>query len=232
MKNAVKSKLQFDFIKQWLYHQRQRYILKRQPFARALGLRPYREKRVLDATCGTGKDALLMLAWGAQVEAFERMPSLASSIEQAIGDVRIRKCPSLEKALDKRFCFRNGDARLLGFLAPPDVIYYDPMYEKKRGPLPRKDMQIVRQLVGEREGGGGGESKDAKDAADTWNFFQWARGQTPRLVVKRPLKGQALFSSSFSSSSSRHHIPPPTVSYRGKSTRYDVYIFFNREGIL
>ena len=195
------QQLKFDFIKQWNHHLRQNYIIKNQPLARALGLKKHTVKKVLDATCGTGKDALLILSFGACVEAYERHPLFAEMIKVALEEAK--KYPVLGQVLMERFSFYQKDCRL----AVPedffDAIYYDPMYEKKGKALPRKEMQIFREILKE------------DDKREQEEFFIWSLQRTRRLVVKRPLKGEALFNR-------------PHITYKGKSTRYDVYLHIKK----
>ena len=185
-------KLKFDFIKIWHYHQNQKYILKRQPLARALGLP--KTKRVLDATCGTGKDSLLMLAFGAYVQAFERNAFIASLLMKAVEEGK--KDTVLEAVLRQRFVFKEGDCRYLP-LMPFDVIYYDPMFASKKKSLSGKNMQIFQKIVGEDE--------------DREKFFKWGMMKTRRFILKRPLKSPYLFGY-------------PQIIYKGSKTRYDVYL--------
>lgn len=102
----------------------------------------------------------------------------------------------------------NTDATLMetSFIETnrPDVIYYDPMYPEKLGSkksaLPRKEMQIFKQIVGEDH--------------DSFEFISWAKSiAKERVVVKRSLAAKPI-------------MPNPTASYEGKSTRYDMYKIF------
>jgi 16S rRNA (guanine1516-N2)-methyltransferase len=94
-----------------------------------------------------------------------------------------------------------ADPSMSTSIVRPEVIYYDPMYpEKKKSALARKEMRIFKKVVGEDQ--------------DSENFLAWALTMaTDRVVVKRPL----------------HAIPiknNPDASYKGKSTRYDMYKIF------
>jgi hypothetical protein len=79
-----------------------------------------------------------------------------------------------------------------------DAVLYDPMYshpaEKTK---PKKEMQILREFIAEDDDG-------AKTALRLKNFCK-------RLVIKRPLKAPPL-------------IDHPQIVFKGKSTRYDVYL--------
>ena len=189
------QKLKFDFVKQWHHLQGQNHTIKNQPLARALGLKKRTVKIVLDATCGTGRDSLLILSFGIFVWAYERNPFVAKLIWEALEEAK--RDPALKRVLMERFSFHQEDCRnsRQDFF---DAIYYDPMYQKKGKALPRKEMQIFRDIL-----------KNDKD--DKEEFFKWSMKRTRRLVVKRPLKGHILFDR-------------PDITYKGKSTRYDVYL--------
>ena len=81
------------------------------------------------------------------------------------------------------------------------MIYYDPMYpSKKKSALPRKEMRIFKEIVGEDR--------------DSDLFFNWAiKTATDRVVIKRPLDAPFIGRE-------------PHASYKGKSTRYDMYKVF------
>ena len=182
----------FDFEETWAYHQRQHYALSKEPLARALGIKGETKPIVWDTTCGTGKDSLLIKYFGAKLKSFERHPA----IYLLLADAK-RRFP-----LDFELVF--ADASRFSSSEHPDVIYYDPMYPEKTGSkksaLPRKEMRIFKDVVGED--------------LDSSEFLEWAlKTAKERVVVKRSLSA-----------------PPvkekPTASYEGKSTRYDMYKIF------
>lgn len=79
-----------------------------------------------------------------------------------------------------------------------DLIYFDPMYsEHNEKALPGKNMRIFRSLVG--------SDADSEEVANK------LRLKCHRLVIKRPIKAPLLLTG-------------PTNSFKGKSTRYDVYL--------
>lgn len=78
------------------------------------------------------------------------------------------------------------------------VIYFDPMYgESQAKAKPRKEMRILRDILGV-DNDAVSEGKRLKDLS-------------PRFVVKRPIKSDDL-------------LEKPTMSFKGKSTRYDVWL--------
>lgn len=79
-----------------------------------------------------------------------------------------------------------------------ELIYFDPMYsDHNEKALPGKNMRIFRSLVG--------------SDADSEEIARQLRSKCHRLVIKRPIKAPLL-------------LPAPTNSFKGKSTRYDVYL--------
>jgi len=80
-----------------------------------------------------------------------------------------------------------------------DVIYYDPMYsDKNEKTAPKKEMSFFREMIG--------TDSDAEECAHL--LFEKAKS---RLVIKRPIKAGPL-------------IDKVSMSFKGKSTRYDVYL--------
>lgn len=188
--------MHFDLEELDRYHERQKYAVSREPLAKALGIKgrndQFQEKiHIWDTTCGTGKDLTLIHHFGARITAFERNPLVYLLLKDAL-----RRFP-----LDVELNFGDASRFVPGEAERPDVIYYDPMYpSKKKSALPRKEMRIFKEVVGED--------------TDSEKFINWAlKMAKQRVVVKRPAEA-----------------PPvkekPTASYTGKSTRYDMYRIF------
>lgn len=189
--SAELGKMSFDFLEQFSYHQKCKYAISKEPLARALAIKGAGEKRkIWDATCGTGKDSLLIFYFGAELVAFERNPAIYLLLKDAM-----RLYP-----LDFQINFGDASKEAIDFnsSARPEVIYYDPMYPtKKKSALARKEMRIFKEIVGADE--------------DSALFFEWAmKTATDRVVIKRPLEASFI-------------VREPTASYKGKSTRYDMY---------
>ena len=146
---------------------------RRQPIVQAIGREP---KNVVDATAGFGDDAIALASLGHRVRAIERSPVVA----ELLADARRRALddPALRE-IAERLDIRCGDSRRL--LAkpgvPPDAVYIDPMYPQKRSrsALPRRQIQLLRRLVG--------------DDPDACELLRTALscGAT-RVVVKRPVR--------------------------------------------
>lgn len=183
--------LYFDFKEQLDYHRKKNYSLSKEPLAKALGLTVKRDRLVWDVTCGTAKDALLIYSFGAKVVAFERHPV----IYFLLLDAKLRFQVNID------FIYGDSSQIKLGDRERPDTIYYDPMYpEKKKSALPRKEMQIFKEIVG--------------PDTDSEKFLEFARSiALDRVVVKRSLQASKIKSD-------------VNAVYEGKTTRYDMYKIF------
>jgi 16S rRNA (guanine1516-N2)-methyltransferase len=181
----------FNFKEEVNYHRHQRYSLSKEPLAKALGINSKNPILVWDTTCGTAKDAILMSHFGAKVVAFERHPLVFLLLIDAN-----RVWPtSIE------FLFGDSLDYLSSEKERPNVVYYDPMYpEKKKSALPRKEMQIFKNLIG----------PDNDSEAFLKEVMQFA---LDRVVVKRSLHAPKILENT-------------TANYVGKSTRYDMYKIF------
>ncbi len=186
----------FDLEKEWNSHRGKNYSLKKEPLAKALGIKGDGSTTVIDSTCGTGKDSILLLKFGARVISYERNQVVAALFFDALMRVHA-KGGELADILRDRFEFHYLDSSCI---APTSVdgIYIDPMYpSKKKKALPRKEMQIFKSVVG--------------SDSDAGKLLTWAKSfDCKRIVVKRPLHGEFLSGT-------------PTHSFEGKSTRYDLY---------
>ena len=166
---------------------------------RAIGTQPD-GCTIVDATAGLGHDAFLLAYHGWKVTAIERSPILAALL--ADGIERARQVPELDDRLRDRLELVVGDAReVLKTLTAErtvDVVYIDPMFPpKKKSALVKKEMRVLRRVVG--------------DDPDAGELLDVARSVTSRrVVVKRMIHASPI-------------APAPSRSYRGKTTRYDVY---------
>lgn len=168
----------------------------KQPLAKAVGRNT---TRVVDATAGLGRDAMLLAARGLEVVAIERNPIVAALLEDAIERVRITLAA---EGRTWSLSLVAADARVaLEALDPaPETVYIDPMFplKRKKSALTKKGVRLLRELAG-----------DDPDAAD---LLAAAREvATGRVVVKRPTHAEPL-------------APEPDLHFDGKLARYDVYL--------
>jgi hypothetical protein len=76
------------------------------------------------------------------------------------------------------------------------TLFYDPMYnDPNKKTAPKKEMQLFRKLIG--------SDSDCSGFVNKLEF--------QRLVIKRPIKSEMI-------------LIGPSMQYKGKSTRYDVYL--------
>ncbi|MBI4792882.1 MAG: class I SAM-dependent methyltransferase [Deltaproteobacteria bacterium] len=187
-----------DFAAGALHYRRRFGGGRKEPLARAVGLKANRCPLVLDATAGLGRDSFMLASLGCRVLMMERSPIIAALL--ADGLQRAALDPELA-AIAARLSVTCVDCLTLGQLAPqPDVIYLDPMYpHRTKSALVKKEMRLVRALVG-----------DDRDAAQ---LFAWAVSQgAARVVVKRPQGAPNLGS------------VKPAAVIPGKNSRFDIYL--------
>ena len=136
-----------------------------EPLVKALGLIKSKPARVIDASCGTAKDALQIWSFGVKVVAFERHPMVYALLWDGL---RRAKIPNFELIF--------GDACEQKFNAD-DIVFFDPMFEQtdKKKSLPRKEMQLFKSAVGQ-------------DSDQAQVLEKLLVSGCARVVVKRPLK--------------------------------------------
>lgn len=171
--------------------------IKQQNLIKALGLKKYPKPRILDGMAGLGKDAFLMASAGGSVQMLEK-----SSIVYAL----------LEDGLERLSVGMGGESKLplvaqhADFLKciytkqDFDIVYLDPMYpivgRKSRA---KKDMDRLHDLVG----------IDRQEQRQ----LDKALGIADRRVIIKRAKNAPDFATK-----------KPDISYRGSSSRFDVYL--------
>ena len=146
---------------------------------------------VVDATTGSGKDALFLSSMGHQVKAYERDPVVYLLLFDAHYRLLQSEVANFTQ-LARRISLSWGDVRQVGNFSSNSswAFFYDPMYtstggkgarKRDRHTLPRKDMQLLRwreKAWPEQEG-----------QDEILHVLQWAcdKGGKPA-ILKRPLK--------------------------------------------
>lgn len=190
-----------DFVAGPTAYRRISGLSRRQPIARAVGLRSGL-RRVVDATAGLGRDSFLLACLGCTVTAIERSGVLVALLHDGMERVKNRNtCDHALHQVMERITLIENDAcdglQNLGY--KPDVVYLDPMYpNRSTSALVKKEMRICRKLVG-----------DDQDIDQLMIVaMETAR---KRVVVKR-----------------HTHTPPllqkPSLCFSGRKVRYDVYL--------
>lgn len=133
-----------DFNSGALYH-RLKQMGKKQPLAKAIGIKPDAYPTVLDATAGLGRDGMALACLGCQVTLIERSPIMAILLEDALMRANI--------TANKPTLYFADSCEYLHALPKthyPDVIYYDPMFpHRPKSALVKKEMQLLQALLQE-----------------------------------------------------------------------------------
>ena len=167
------------------------------PVVRALG----DARTIVDATAGLLGDAFLIAAAGREVTAIERSPVVYELAKDGLA--RAMRDPVLSELLGGRLQLVHADARAglsarAGTSPAPEAVLMDPMFppKKKASALPRKEMLMLRELVGAD-----------LDAAE---LFEQARVTSRgRVVLKR--------------ADDTHELAAPDWTVQGTTVRFDVF---------
>ena len=191
-----------DFASPTMEYRRRHGGGRRQPMARAVGLKGENQPTVIDATGGLGRDAYVLAHLGCYVQMIERCPIVGVLLEDGLQ--RAKQHPGPAEIIRHRLTLTVGDSRTILQNLPekdrPQVIYLDPMYpHRTKSSLVKKEMRILRALAG--------DDQDAPSLLEA--SLGCARN---RVVVKRPRLAEAI-----------KGIAPSTV-ITGKKSRYDVYL--------
>ena len=173
--------------------------LNRELLVRAAKVKGVDDPVAVDATAGIGEDALLLAAAGFRVRLYERNPTIAALLEDALE--RAANVPELAGAISRMQLEKTDSEpalRQLGFR--PDVVLLDPMFpSRQKSAAVKKKLQALQQLE--------------EPCKDEGALLDAAIAAGPRkIVVKRPAKGPWLASRK------------PDYALSGKAIRFDCYI--------
>lgn len=168
-----------------------------QAICRAIGFKKKTSPWVLDATAGIGRDSFILASQGCRITLFERNPILQILLEDGLQ--RGRAIPATRAICQRMELIPSDLQHFTGSPPKADVLYLDPMYpHRKKSSLVKKEMRIIRQLVGD----------DAD--ADELLSFALSTG-IKRVVVKRPKNAPYLGNKK------------PTTCLKEKNSRFDIY---------
>jgi 16S rRNA (guanine1516-N2)-methyltransferase len=189
-----------DFASESFLYRLQRGGGRKQPLARAIGLKPGYSPQVLDATAGLGRDGFLLASLGCRVILCERSALIHALLRDGL--TRAASDPRLS-AIASRITLYLGDALTLLSTLPqdrPEVIYLDPMFpHRTKSALVKKEMRMVRMVVG--------------DDSDTSDLLKEALAQAgKRVVCKRPIQAESLEG------------PRPDFTITTPKHRFDIYL--------
>lgn len=187
-----------DFASPSLNYRRHRGGGRKEPLAKAVGLKANRCPTVVDATAGLGRDSFMLANMGCRVHMLERSAVVVALLKDGIR--RAQAVPELAEIIGRMSITETNSYQLASLPFMPDVIYLDPMYpHRSKSALVKKEMRLVRALVG--------------DDHDASKLFTWALSHKGvRVVVKRPKGAAALLT-----------VPPPSFIIKSKNSRFDVY---------
>lgn len=170
---------------------------RRSPLARALGLHKRTGIRVLDATCGLGRDSAVLAGLGCSITAIERHAALYAVLADGLRRAE-RAAPAGRSNWQtphhddaRAWLDRTDTADMF------DAIYIDPMFDNnRRKASPRRALQWLGELVGPDD--------------DAGSLLAAARGRAlRRVVVKNHARAAPL--------------APPDHRISGKAMRFDIY---------
>lgn len=191
--------LVLDFAGGALAHRRRFGGGRGQDLPKAAGFTNGYTPSVIDATAGLGRDAFLLASLGAKVTLLERSPEVHKLLEDGLAAARAAG-PDVA-AIIARMTLIQGDSKQLLSTLEADVVLVDPMHPpRKKSSLVKKEMRLLRQLVG--------ADPDALEL-----MYAALAAARKRVVLKWPLHADAL-----------EGLPKPSHQILGKSTRYDVFM--------
>ncbi|MBA2653714.1 MAG: class I SAM-dependent methyltransferase [Gammaproteobacteria bacterium] len=203
--NQKINPLYVDFLNQNIQKRLLKNKGRNELIAKAIGLKGHFIPRIIDATAGLGNDALVMANLGCEVTLLERSPIIFALLEDGLKRAQTHLpnwINNINLLCVDSIDFLNNE---LKHQRQVDVIYLDPMFpERTKSALVKKEMRILKSIVGEDE-----------DAQALFRIAQ--RCAKKRVVVKRPRYAETLINES------------PSLIYKGKATRYDVYLSDTRK---
>ena len=170
-----------------------------QALPKAAGFTKGHTPTVVDATAGLGRDAFLLASLGAQVTLLERSAEVHALLQAGLA--RAEAAGPKFAEIVARMTLIHGDARDVLPTLAPDVVLVDPMHPpRKNTALVKKEMRLLRELVGEDP--------------DALELMRAALASaTRRVVLKWPLRADSL-----------PGLRAPSHQILGQSTRYDVFM--------
>lgn len=179
----------------------------KQPFARAVGIKPGFRPKILDGTGGLGGDAFVLASLGCRVTMCERSPIITALLEDGLH--RAAQENTTASIIEERLQLVGADTQtyLQGCREAYTTVYLDPMYPHRHdSALNRQSMRTIRTLVGNDQDCGLLLDLAIKKAEN-------------RVVVKRPRPAPTL----------TERVPSHSVPM--KNSRFDIYLTFNNQPI-
>jgi len=126
---------------------RQRTSGKRQPLAKAIGIKGNFSLHVVDTTAGLGNDAWILASMGCRVTVIEQSPLLHALLADALARSQLN---TQAQTIAQRINLLHGNSsELLANINAIDVIYLDPMFPATAKPAKtNQSMQLLQTIIG------------------------------------------------------------------------------------
>ncbi|MFK5970100.1 MAG: class I SAM-dependent methyltransferase [Candidatus Marithrix sp.] len=140
--NPKTGPIYIDFIHGKLAYRNKHGGGRKQPLAKAIGLKSGNKPTVLDATAGLGRDSFILANLGCQVQMVERSSVIAALLYDGLQRFN-------NNSINLQLIHQDAQNWLPTLSPKPDVIYLDPMYpHRKKSALVKKEMQILQTIIG------------------------------------------------------------------------------------
>jgi 16S rRNA (guanine1516-N2)-methyltransferase len=193
------SPFYIDFLSGKLLYRSAQAGLKKELLARALGMHPRENPRIIDATAGLGRDSFILASLGFHITLLERSSILYALLSDAIA--RAQQHPQTAAIVQRMQLIQANSIEWLPEHPHADIIYLDPMFpSRKKSASVKKEMVVLQNLLG----------RDM-DCNQLFNLALACAAR--RVVVKRPRLAETISSSI-----------KPNFSLLGKSSRFDCYL--------
>lgn len=199
MNENLAKGLCIDFLSGPLRYRSEQAGFRNELLAKAIGVRPKENPKIIDATAGLGRDSFILASLGYEITLLER----SSTIYQLLNAAILKAKPILSETINRMHLI-HADAiewlKQLPSAQKPDITYLDPMFpERKKSASVKKEMVIMQELLG-------------KDV-DHEILFATALAHTKKRVVVKRAKLAAKIGERAAN-----------FSLNGKSCRFDVYL--------
>ena len=170
-----------------------------QNLAKAVGMKFNKNRNIVDATAGLGRDAFILASLGANVTLIERSKSIYDLLQEGFKEAE--NYGGQVKSIIDRMLLLFGDSKNILPQISPEVVLIDTMYQpKKKSALVKNNMRLVREIVG--------PDSDYIDLIEI--AIKFAKN---RVVIKQPRHAEPL-----------KDIKECSHQILGRTTRYDVYM--------
>ena len=196
LKNKSFGTVCVDFTAGKIAHRRIFGSPRNEAISKAVGFKKEAIPSVLDLTAGLGQDAFVLASIGCRVHMIERCNVIAALLYDGLK--RAGKNEEIGRWVQKRLSvsFEDSLKGLPALSFEPDVVYIDSMFpEKKKSALVRKEIQLLKKIVG--------QDPDQDQLLDVGK-----KTAKRRVVVKRPNLARCL------------NNQKPNISIKSKNYRF------------